>query len=90
MPRHGSILVIDDEEIMREILQTLLAREGYSVRLASSGTQGIELAKSLPFDGSAVAMSSRRARITVLSPMISERAESRARRSTFSRWRRPC
>ena len=25
----GAILVIDDEEIMRDILQTLLAREGY-------------------------------------------------------------
>jgi len=50
MPRHASILVIDDEEIMREILETLLTREGYSVRLASSGADGIELAKSLPFD----------------------------------------
>src|SRR6266550_6890189 len=48
--RPGSILVIDDEEIMREILEALLTREGYSVRLASSGAEGIELAKSLPFD----------------------------------------
>ena len=29
MTRHGSILVIDDEEIMREILEALLTREGY-------------------------------------------------------------
>jgi two-component system response regulator PilR (NtrC family) len=50
MPRHGSILVIDDEDIMREILETLLSREGYTVRLASSGAEGLELAKSLPFD----------------------------------------
>ena len=28
MTRHGSILVIDDEEIMREILETLLVRPG--------------------------------------------------------------
>ena len=35
MTRHGSILVIDDEEIMREILETLLVREGYQVRLAT-------------------------------------------------------
>ena len=34
--RPGSILVIDDEEIMREILETLLTREGYEVRLAAS------------------------------------------------------
>ena len=32
--RNGSILVVDDEEIMREILDALLAREGYHVRLA--------------------------------------------------------
>jgi len=54
MPRHGSILVIDDEDIMREILETLLSREGYTVRLASSGAEGLELAKSLPFDAAIV------------------------------------
>ncbi|MEW6322688.1 MAG: sigma-54 dependent transcriptional regulator [Acidobacteriota bacterium] len=50
MPRNASILVIDDEEIMREILETLLVREGYSVRLAASGAEGLELARALPFD----------------------------------------
>ena len=50
MGRNGSILVIDDEEIMREILEALLTREGYSVRLASSGAEGLDLARSLPFD----------------------------------------
>ena len=30
--RRGTILVVDDEEIMREILETLLTREGYDVR----------------------------------------------------------
>ena len=50
MPRAGAILVVDDEEIMREILEALLTREGYSVRLASSGAEGLELARSLPFD----------------------------------------
>ena len=54
MTRHGSILVIDDEEIMREILETLLVREGYQVRLATNGTQGIELARSMPFDAAIV------------------------------------
>ena len=42
MRRHASILVIDDEEIMREILETLLVREGYTVRLAADGTEGLE------------------------------------------------
>jgi DNA-binding NtrC family response regulator len=50
----GTILVVDDEEIMREILETLLTREGYDVRLASSGTEGLELARSLPFDAAIV------------------------------------
>ena len=50
MRRTGSVLVIDDEEIMREILETLLTREGYDVRLASSGAEGLDLARSLPFD----------------------------------------
>ncbi|MBA3950023.1 MAG: sigma-54-dependent Fis family transcriptional regulator [Acidobacteria bacterium] len=46
----ASILVIDDEEIMREILQELLTREGYSVRTASTAGEGIELARAMPFD----------------------------------------
>src|SRR5918911_1211380 len=52
--RHGTVLVVDDEEIMREILETLLTREGYDVRLASTGAEGLELAKSLPFDAAIV------------------------------------
>src|SRR5579871_114816 len=52
--RHGTILVVDDEEIMREILETLLTREGYDVRLASSGAEGLELARALPFDAAIV------------------------------------
>src|SRR5438445_606845 len=52
--RRGTILVIDDEEIMREILETLLTRDGYEVRLASSGTEGLELARALPFDAAIV------------------------------------
>jgi len=54
MQKNGSILVIDDEEIMREILETLLRAEGYAVRLAKSGEEGIELAKNLPFDAAIV------------------------------------
>ena len=50
----GTILVVDDEEIMREILETLLTREGYEVRLASSGEEGLELARALPFDAAIV------------------------------------
>src|SRR2546428_1277049 len=52
--RRGTILVVDDEEIMREILETLLVREGYDVRAASSGAEGLELARALPFDAAVV------------------------------------
>jgi len=54
MARAGSILVIDDEEIMREILEALLAREGYEVRLAADGAAGLELARAMPFDAAVV------------------------------------
>jgi two-component system response regulator PilR (NtrC family) len=54
-PTHrGAVLVIDDEEIMRDILGTLLRREGYSVRVASSGAEGLELARTYPFDAAIV------------------------------------
>jgi DNA-binding NtrC family response regulator len=52
--RHGSVLVVDDEEIMREILETLLTREGYDVRLAASGADGLEMARAVPFDAAIV------------------------------------
>jgi two-component system nitrogen regulation response regulator GlnG len=54
MQKNGSILVVDDEEIMREILETLLKGEGYAVRLAASGEEGIELARNIPFDAAIV------------------------------------
>ncbi len=39
---------------MREILQTLLEREGYDVRLAASGPEGLGLARNAPFDAAIV------------------------------------
>ncbi len=39
---------------MREILEALLTREGYQVRLAASGEEGLELARSAPFDAAIV------------------------------------
>jgi DNA-binding NtrC family response regulator len=52
--RKGSILVIDDEEIMREILEALLSQEGYDVRLAADAEEGLHLARSVPFDAAIV------------------------------------
>jgi two-component system response regulator PilR (NtrC family) len=54
IPRKGTILVVDDEEIMREILETLLTREGYEVRVAASGQDGLDLARALPFDAAII------------------------------------
>jgi DNA-binding NtrC family response regulator len=54
MARTGSVLVIDDEEVMREILEALLTREGYRVKVASSGEEGLECARSAPFDAAIV------------------------------------
>ncbi|RPJ60442.1 MAG: sigma-54-dependent Fis family transcriptional regulator, partial [Acidobacteria bacterium] len=53
-PRNGTVLVVDDEEIMREILDALLTREGYDVRLASSGAAALEIAKAVPIDAAVV------------------------------------
>jgi DNA-binding NtrC family response regulator len=54
MARNGSILIIDDEEIMREILEALLTRDGYQVRMAASGEEGLELARTMTFDAAIV------------------------------------
>jgi two-component system response regulator PilR (NtrC family) len=54
MARTGSVLIIDDEEVMREILEALLAREGYRVKVASSGEEGLELARGTSFDAAIV------------------------------------
>tara|TARA_B100001123_G_C15329898_1_gene1030842 strand:+ start:765 stop:2237 length:1473 start_codon:yes stop_codon:yes gene_type:complete len=54
MSEHGTILVIDDEEIMREILHELLVQEGYEVRLASSGSEGLDICRSVTFDAAIV------------------------------------
>lgn len=39
----GRVLVVDDEEIVREILRDMLARLGYEVLLAAGGQQAVEL-----------------------------------------------
>src|SRR2546427_3238434 len=40
--KKGSVLVVDDEEIMREVLETLLTAEGYRVDLGKTGEEGLE------------------------------------------------
>jgi CheY-like chemotaxis protein len=43
---HAEVLVIDDEAASRELLERALGKEGYRVLTASSGPEGIALARS--------------------------------------------
>jgi DNA-binding NtrC family response regulator len=45
-----SILIVDDEEIIRESLSFILAKEGYSVRDAPNGRAAVELMRDNAFD----------------------------------------
>jgi two-component system response regulator PilR (NtrC family) len=54
MQRNGSVLAVDDEEIMREILDALLTRAGYDVQLAATGAEGVERARTRSFDAAIV------------------------------------
>jgi DNA-binding NtrC family response regulator len=50
MPRKGSVLVVDDEEIMRDVLETLLSSEGYRVDLAKTGEEGLDAYTKRAYD----------------------------------------
>ena len=41
--RGGSILVIDDEAVIRDTIRAVLAQRGYNVSMASGGPEGIEI-----------------------------------------------
>ena len=49
MTEKGTVLVIDDEDVMREILDSLLSSEGYRVKLASTGEEGFDITQSQEF-----------------------------------------
>jgi signal transduction histidine kinase/DNA-binding response OmpR family regulator len=46
-PGTSCVLVIDDDEAARELLRRYLTQEGFSVRTASSGPEGLLLARTL-------------------------------------------
>ena len=50
MPIQPSILVVDDEEIMREVITTLLEEEGYRVTSSATGEEGVEKVKEVTPD----------------------------------------
>jgi DNA-binding NtrC family response regulator len=50
----ASILVIDDEEVIRDVLETLLVQAGYRVSLAATGEEGLGLARRQVFDAAII------------------------------------
>ncbi len=44
------VLVIDDDEHVRDLMQRLLSREGYKVSVASSGELGVQMAREIKPD----------------------------------------
>lgn len=46
----GTILVIDDDSMVRELLERMLNKEGFNVALANNGAEGLELARQLKPD----------------------------------------
>jgi DNA-binding NtrC family response regulator len=41
MAKKGNVLVVDDEEVMRDVLESLLSGDGYRVDLAKTGEEGL-------------------------------------------------
>jgi CheY-like chemotaxis protein len=47
-PKSICVLIVDDDRAIREALAELLEDEGYTVRLAANGREGLEFCASLP------------------------------------------
>jgi CheY-like chemotaxis protein len=45
-PRGETILVVDDEPLVRNLLQSVLRRQGYTVLLATDGADALEMLKT--------------------------------------------
>ncbi len=50
MAKKGSVLICDDEEIMRDVLETILSSAGYKVDLAKQGEEAIEFYGKKTYD----------------------------------------
>ena len=50
MAKKGTILICDDEEIMRDVLETILSTAGYKVDLAKTGEEAIECYSARHYD----------------------------------------
>lgn len=50
MRENISILVVDDEEMMRNLLKKILAKEGYKIEVANDGLDALEKLRVSEFD----------------------------------------
>ncbi len=50
MAKKGAILICDDEEIMRDVLETILSAAGYKVDLAKTGEEALECYSQKAYD----------------------------------------
>ncbi|MEW6129613.1 MAG: sigma-54 dependent transcriptional regulator [Acidobacteriota bacterium] len=50
MAKKGSILIVDDEEVMRDVLESLLIDEGFQVAVARTGEEGLDKFQQQFFD----------------------------------------
>lgn len=50
MSKRERILVIDDEEVVREVFQRLLKSQGYQAELCTSGEEGLKLIREKEYD----------------------------------------
>ena len=50
LPVAGAVLIIDDEAVIRESLETLLELEGYAVQSAATGEEGLARIGERSFD----------------------------------------
>ena len=41
MAKKGNVLIVDDEEVMRDVLESLVSQDGYRVDLAKTGEEGL-------------------------------------------------
>ncbi len=46
-PRQATVLVIDDDEAVRDLMQRSLSKDGYHVEVASDGRSGLEMARRI-------------------------------------------
>src|SRR5688572_27875696 len=49
-PSLGNILIVDDNEMNREVLSRRLERQGYSYGMAEDGVEALELMRAQSFD----------------------------------------